>query len=71
MASRPGWVAEGLKLGDLKFWSVGVDVATWVAAREVATRKWRRDLVCFGWVETALRHEFDVATWAAVWEVVT
>ena len=39
--------------------------------REVATRKWRHDLVCFGWAETASRHGFDVATWAAVWEVAT
>ena len=35
-------------------------VATWLGwvgpslvGREVATRKWRRDLVCFGWAETA------------------
>ena len=43
---------------------------------EVATcrgrdRKWCRDLVCFCWEETASRHGFDVATWAAVGEVVT
>ena len=44
-------------------------VATWLGwvgpslvGREVATRKWRHDLVCFGWAETTSRHGFDVAT---------
>ena len=42
-----------------------------MVGRGVATRKWRRNLVCFGWAETASRHGFDVATWAVVWEVAT
>ena len=53
-------------------------VATWLGwvglslvGSEVATRKWRRDLVCFDWAETASRHGFDVTTWTTVWEVAT
>ena len=42
-----------------------------LVGREVATRKWQRDLVCFGWAETTSRHGYDVATWVAVWEVAT
>ena len=58
-------------------WTGGVGVATWLRVGlslvgcEVATRKWCRDLVCFGKEETTSRHGFDVTTWVAVWEVAT
>ena len=65
LRSRPGLVEAGTGWPWLRH---GGSVEE---QREVATRKWRRDLVCFGWAETVSRHGFDVATWAAVWEVAT
>ena len=55
MASLPGWVAVGLRLTTLDFGQLILmsrqhfEVATWVAAREVATwKKWRREVVEMG-----------------------
>ena len=65
LRSRPGLVEAGIGWPWLRH---GGNLEE---QREVATRQGRRDLVCFGWGETASRHGFDVATWAAVWEVAT
>ena len=47
MASRPGWVAVGLRFVQWELMSRHQsEVATWVAAREVAT--WRRDVAEMG-----------------------
>ena len=58
MASRPGPVAVGLKLGDLGFWH-----------RRRTLWIWCRDLVCSDWAETVSRHGFEVATWDGLLEL--
>ena len=44
MASRPGWVAVGLRMDDLGFWPVGIDVATSFCGRDMGGNKGGRDM---------------------------